>query len=135
MRRCTGSRRTAEVVNRGLGFAFDSTLSFPEMIGRLNDVGPWKWHERDSAWYGSRASAHPDPGAGYSLRFDLIESGSNEVGGTVVAGEGRQFCISLRFQSDRPDAESEWTRLEATLRNELLPALGAADVTPTDTID
>jgi hypothetical protein len=119
---------------RGLGLAFNSTLSFFEMIDRLNAVGPWSWHERDSAWYGNLASARsvePD----LRILFDLMESGGNEVGGSAEAGEGRQFCLSLRFESSRPDEETRYAALEEAMRNEMLPALGASDVVPTDTID
>jgi len=36
--------------------AFDSPLSFSRILERLNELGPWSWRERDSAWYGNRSA-------------------------------------------------------------------------------
>lgn len=61
--------------------AFDSDLSFSDVLDRLEQLGPWTWRERDSAWYGNIASARTD-----SLLLDLVESGPNGTGGQVDPG-------------------------------------------------
>jgi hypothetical protein len=111
------------------GLSFDSSLSFEEMLERLNAIGPWTWTERDSAWFGNIAKAR----AG-SLMLDLVESGPNQVpGGSVDAGNGQGFSISVRWR-DGTTAE-ERAAIEEKLRRDVLPHLGAVDVRPTDPID
>lgn len=110
--------------------AFDSPLSFSDILARLNQLGPWSWRARDSAWYGNVASARTE-----SLRLDLIESGLSDVGGRVDAGEGRQFAISVRYRGERPPSAREQASLENRIRGEILPALGAERIAPTDTVD
>jgi len=113
------------------GLSFDSPLSFDEIVERLNAAGPWAWRERDSAWYGNLASARTE-----SLLLDLIESGPNEVpGGSVDAGNGQRFALSVRARREHPPTAAEWEALEAWLRTELLPQCGATDIKPTDPID
>jgi hypothetical protein len=123
-----------------IAFAFNSDLSFHEMIARPIPMGPWKWHERDKAWYYNLASVHEELPAG-RIKLHLIESGPNEVGGHVYAGgrgEPRQFAVSLSLTPDRPtdsNDDPEWERLRSALLDELLPALGARDVRETESID
>jgi hypothetical protein len=110
--------------------AFDSAMSFADMLDRLNALGPWSWRERDSAWYGNLASARAA-----SLRLDLLESGPNEIGGWVAAGNGRQFSISVRGRPGLALSAHEWAAIERRVADEILPALGAVSVEPTDPID
>ncbi len=127
-----GEHRRAIVVGvTAFGLSFNCSLSFGEILARLNEIGPWVWRERDSAWYGNLASARTE-----TLRLDLIESGANEVpGGTVDAGNGQQFAISVRPNGDRSPAAHEWSALVTRITDEILPALGALRVQPTDPID
>jgi hypothetical protein len=123
-----------------LAIAFNSDLSFHEMIARPIPMGPWKWHERDKAWYYNLASVHEKSPSG-RIELHLIESGPNEVGGYVYAGgrgEARQFAVSVSLKPDRPtDAtdDSEWASLRTAFLEDLLPALGAKDLRETDSID
>jgi len=112
------------------GLSFDSALSFGEMLERLNRLGPWTWQERDSAWYGNLASVRTD-----SLKLDLLESGANGVGGSVDAGNGQRYSISVRAVRRSPPPAHEWAAVEASIKGELLPLLGATGVQPTDPID
>ena len=109
----------------GYGLSFDSPLSFAEMLVLLNTLGPWPWAERDSAWYGNLASVRTD-----SLRLDLLESAGN-----VDAGNGQQFCISVRSRGEKAPPAHEWAAIEASIRGEMLPLLRATGVQPTDPID
>ena len=111
------------------GYSFDCELGFGQLLARLNEIGPWQWDERDSAWFGNIASARTK-----TIRLDLIESGPDEVGGQVIAGNGQQFAISVR-KGPTPPSEHEWAAVELAIRTELLPSVGARDVRPTDPID
>jgi hypothetical protein len=123
-----------------LAIAFNSDLSFHEMIARPIPMGPWKWHERDKAWYYNLASIREKFASG-RIALHLIESGPNEVGGHVYAGgrgESRQFAVSLSLLLDRPtdsNDDADWARLRISFLEELLPALGAKDIRETDSID
>lgn len=112
------------------GFSFDCDLGFGEILARLNQIGPWQWEEADSAWYGNLARARTK-----TMRLDLIESGANEIGGHVDAGNGQQFAISVRKGRSEPPTAHEWAAVELAIRTELLPAVGARDVKSTDPID
>ena len=123
-----------------LAIAFNSDLSFREMIARPIPMGPWKWHERDKAWYYNLASIREKFASG-RITLHLIESGPNEVGGNVYAsgrGEARQFAVSLSLMPDGPmdsNDETEWEKLRSAFLESLLPALGAKDIRETDSID
>jgi hypothetical protein len=123
-----------------IAIAFNSDLSFHEMIARPIPMGPWKWHERDKAWYYNLASFREKSASG-SIALHLIESGPNEVGGQVYAGgrgEPRQFAVSMSLTPDRPtdsNEDAEWSKLRSAFLEELLPALGARDLRETDSID
>ena len=123
-----------------VAFAFNSDLSFHEMIARPVPMGPWKWHERDKAWYYNLASVH-EKSPSSRIELHLIESGPNEVGGHVYAGgagEARQFAVSLSLTPHHPtdsNDDSEWASLRSAFVDRLLPALGARDVRETDTIE
>src|SRR5215467_2656623 len=125
---------------RVIAFAFNSDLSFREMIAAPVPMGPWKWHERDKAWYYNLASVHEKCRSG-RIKLHLIESGPNEVGGQVYAGDAgdpRQFAVSLSLTPDGAmDAnyEREWASLQSALVEIVLPSLGARDVRETDDID
>ena len=111
-------------------FSFDCDLTFPRLLDRLNQLGPWVWNEADSAWYGNLARVRTE-----TLRLDLIESGPNEIeNGRVEAGNGQQFAISVRTNRSEPTPE-EWSAVRTTLVETLLPGVRACGVTPTDTVD
>ena len=111
-------------------FSFDCRLSFAEVVDQLNAIGPWRWEEADSAWYGNLARARTD-----ALRLDLAESGPNELpGGRFDAGNGQRFCISVRWRGAAGSTE-ESAELAARVRDVILPRLGALGVQPTDPID
>ena len=123
-----------------VAFAFNSDLSFHEMIARQVSMGPWKWHERDKAWYYNLASVHEESASG-RIELHLIESGPNEVGGHVYAGgagDPRQFAVSMCLTADHEvssNDEQEWERLRTAFLEVLLPSLGARDIRETDSID
>jgi hypothetical protein len=103
-------------------------------------MGPWKWHERDKAWYYNLASVREKSRSG-KIELHLIESGPNEVGGHVYAGgagDPRHFAASLSLMPDHEmDAnyEREWASLKSDFVEIMLPSLGAKDLRETDVID
>ena len=125
---------------RGLAFSFNSDLSFQEMIARPIPMGPWKWHERGSAWYDNLASAREKCPSG-KIELHLMESGVNEMGMQVFAGgarEPRQFAVSMALIPDHSmDAnyDREWEGLQSAFLETLLPSLGARDLQVSDSID
>ena len=135
-----GSILTVMARYRAVAFAFNSDLSFHEMIARPIPMGPWKWHDRDKAWYYNLASVHEKSPSG-RIELHLIESGPNEVGGHVYAGgagDPRQFAVSLSLSPDHgmdANYEREWEKLRSAFVEVLLPILGARDLRETDSID
>ena len=125
---------------RAVAFAFNSDLSFHEMIAQPVPMSLWNWHERDKAWYYNLASVHEKSPSGM-IELHLIESGPNELGGQVHAGgagEPRQFAVSLSLMPEHEmDAnyQREWASLQSDFVEKLLPSLGARDLRETDTID
>jgi len=128
---------------RAIAFSFNSDLSFHEMIARPIPMGPWKWHERGSAWYDNLASAREKSPSG-KIKLHLMESGVNEMGMQVYAGgagEPRQFAVSMALipdhSMDANDAnyDREWESLRSAFLETLLPSLGARDLQETDSID
>jgi hypothetical protein len=125
---------------RAVAFAFNSDLSFHEMIAPPIPMGPWKWHERDKAWYYNLASVY-ETSPSCKVELHLIESGPNEVGGHVHAGgagDPRQFAVSLSLMPDHEmDAtyERDWASLKSDFIEILLPSLGARELRETDDIE
>jgi hypothetical protein len=124
---------------RTVAFSFNSDLSFQEMIAQPIPIGPWKWHERDKAWYYNLASVHDKSPSG-KIVLHLIESGPNEVGGYVYAGgkgEARRYAVSLSLlpDHDMDSVDQEWARLRTAFLESLLPSLGARDLQETESID
>ena len=111
------------------GLSFDCALSFGEIVARMNEIGPWQWEDRDSAWFGPIVKVRTK-----SLKLDLFESSVDEQGGRVEAGNGQQYCISVRKGRVTP-TEHEWAAVQLTIRTELLPTLGAIEIRDTDPID
>lgn len=102
-------------------YSFKTDLSLAQLFARLNEVGPWTWLERDNENWGDYLSslASRDP---YRTMVKIYE-------------EPTHFVVQMRFESEEADAASVFDTLRATLFERLLPAIGARDLTPTDTYD
>jgi hypothetical protein len=101
--------------------SFASERSFHELLEILREATALEWRERDSAWYDLLAHARKD-----GARLTLMASGMNEVGMRVDAGNGAPYSLSIDCADED---EARWC---ATLERELLPALAATAVKPTD---
>jgi hypothetical protein len=123
-----------------VAFSFNSDLSFHEMIALSIFMGPWKWHERDSAWYYNLASVSEKSPSG-KIKLHLIESGPNEVGAYVHAGgrgEARRYAVLLSVLPDHDVASNvdrEWAAMRSIFLEVVLPVLGARDLQESDSID
>jgi hypothetical protein len=124
-----------------VAFSFNSALSFHELIAKPIPMGPWKWHERDKAWYNNLASVYDKSPAG-KIKLHLIESGPNDLpGGYVYAagrGEARRYAVSLSLLPDHgldSNIDREWTRMRTAFMEVFLPSLGARDLQETDAIE
>lgn len=110
---------------RSLALAFDSGLAYSEALAVLGRVTPWPWRDRDCAWYGNLATCKTG-----TLELAFMESGSNDVGGTVAAGQGRRYAISAVLRG-----EGDWESVRAVLEGAFLPAVQARNICPTEIID
>ncbi|HEY6972013.1 MAG TPA: hypothetical protein VJA94_22570 [Candidatus Angelobacter sp.] len=125
---------------RWVARAFNSDLSYQEMIARPIPMGPWKWHDRDKVWWYNLASVYEACASG-RIKLHLIESGPNEVGGQAYAGgagDPRQFAVSMCLTADHEmdsNEEREWERLQTAFMEVLLPSLGATDIRETESIE
>jgi hypothetical protein len=91
---------------RTFAYRFRSALSFEEMLEALGDFRP-----RESALYGVYLAARRDPGARLRLFAD-----------------GDRFLLDVRVEEG--DAES----VEASVLDDLLPAVGARDIRAADSV-
>jgi hypothetical protein len=98
--------------------SFTSALSLPEIKARLNEVGPWRWIDRDNDNYGEYISAKV-----------LDEP---HTGMLKIFVEPEHFVINVKLKSEAPDAKAAFDAVQATLFDRLLPAIGAGPLTPVD---
>jgi hypothetical protein len=118
------------------GLSFDCTLSFAEIVARLNELGPWQWHERSSTSHAKLATARPSiaqlelietrtmPPLSYPPQRRLSPPGFN----------GQRFAILVRANMQGTAESFEWIALAMSIREELLPGLGATRIQPTSEI-
>jgi hypothetical protein len=102
-------------------YAFRSDLQLPEVLARLNEVGPWSWIERDNDRWGEYISALalPDP----------------HRGTVKIIVEPDHYVVNVLLTSQDPDAEALFESVRETLFDRLLPAIGATGLARTDTYE
>ena len=98
-------------------YTFNTSQTLPEIRARFEEVGPWRWTERESDRLGdyisSRVLMEPDEGM------------------VKVFVEGELFIVNL-------DLEAEPMKLDAvydTIFALLLPAIGATEIEETDPVE
>ena len=98
-------------------YTFISSRSLPEIRARFEEVGPWRWTERESDRLGdyisSRVLLEPDEGM------------------AKVFVEGELFIVSLNLEADPMKLDSVYD----TVFTLLLPAVGATDIKETDPVE
>jgi hypothetical protein len=103
---------------KSYAYRFRSKLSLDEILERLNQVGPWRWHERWKDAWGEYLFARLSP-APYNAVVKLI-------------AEPRYYVVNVRLIAERPGGQAEFAAAHERLFNVLLPAIGAGCVSPTE---
>lgn len=100
--------------------SFDSPMTLSEIRDRLNEIGPWRWIDRDSDSYGEYISAKvlDEPHDGMLKIFQ----------------EDTHYAINVKLKSEAEAdvAKRAFDAVLATLHERLLPAIGAGELTPVD---
>ena len=104
-------------------FAFKSELSIEGMFERLNRLGPWRWAQRDNDRYGDYLAtrALPDYADPVYAFFRIFEP--NRKG---------EYVFDIEYRSSEAGADVGWKDLVARINGQILPSIGARDVTPTE---
>ncbi len=104
---------------RRCAYAFRCDTDLEALRARLDAVGPWRWIERDSAYFGPYLSARaaPDPA---TLKVYEVRSGGLQ--------------LDVEFEADDEQADEAWRRLRCQVLDCLLPSVGAFAVEGTDTM-
>ena len=108
-----------KLMRSSFAYSFRSALALPDILARLNRLGPWRWIERDSDRFGDYMSASP-LAAPDRVIVKLVE----EDGAYVV-----------NVHVDSVAAAASLDRLHDELFTQILPAIAARDVTETSTLD
>lgn len=89
------------------------------MLQTLNAHGPWRWIERDSAWYGDYLST--------SVKFNSAI--------LKIFEEENCFVLNLFYKARGPQAVQGWDQLHDAMLREILPSLDAMNVEKTESYD
>jgi hypothetical protein len=109
-------------MNRDIyAYAFKSDLSIPDMLKRLNEVGPWQWIDRDSDRYGEYIAAR------------AVEAPHH--GTAKILFDDDRYVINVALRSEEPDPQPAFDGVRKLVLDKVLPALGASDITETDDYD
>jgi len=102
-------------MKRVAAFSFRSRLALEDLFAKLNELGPWRWIERDNDRFGGYISARALPEPDYGIVKIFVEPD--------------HYVVDLVLESD---AHTKLDAVYDTLFTYLLPALGANDVRETD---
>lgn len=97
--------------------AFTCPLDLDAILVRLNAAGPWRWTLRDSDTYGDYLIARPTPIIGTKVR--------------LFHQDGGRYVADLTYDDESLGHGLTHAQLVAVMRDQILPSLGAAAVTPT----
>ena len=111
------------MVNETFAYKFRSSMTIEQMFGRLKELGGWEWYERDNDAWGDYISASPVSGARHAQVKILVDPPSG------------LFAVNVRFESDGPNAKSQFDGLRQTLFASVLPAIAAHEISETDTYE
>ena len=105
------------MVTRLYALSFESDLTMEQALAKLRRLTPWEWDERDNDRRGPYVSA--------------LAIGEPHWGMVKLLGDEGRFVVNVLVKSDAPEDEVALLAeaLDRTIRETLLPALGARDVT------
>jgi hypothetical protein len=101
-------------------YAFKSDKDIVAIRDRLNEIGPWKWIDRDSDRWGEYISATV-PGL--------------DTGMAKLFVEDSRYVINLLLKSERADAQRLFDGVFDVVFTYLLPAIDASDVAEVEADD
>lgn len=98
-------------------YTFKSPRSLPEIRSRFEEVGPWRWTERESDRLGDYISSRvlPEPDEGMVKIFI----------------EGDLFAVDLKLEAEAKKLDAVYD----TVFTLLLPAVAASDIKETEPIE
>ena len=105
-------------MERRYAYSFRSKLTLDEILARLNEIGPWQWRERWNDAWGAYLFARMNP-APHNAVVKLI------------ADDG-YYVVNVKQRSEQPGGQAEYAAVHQKLMDELLPAIQARGVKPTD---
>ncbi|MBI4954009.1 MAG: hypothetical protein HY908_18445 [Myxococcales bacterium] len=97
-----------------LAWSFDSELGSRAMLKKLNELGLGAWEEGDSAYH------------------DYLAGRLTKEGVVRIYAVGAHHVVNLRFFWKEGDAQAQLRAAKQVLLDQVLPALGARDVQPTE---
>ncbi len=98
-------------VRRIEAYRFKSELNPSQMQSVLNEAGPWRWVDRDTAWY-----------------KDDISSTVSDHAIVRIYNEGNHYNLSFFFKSVAAEAKKEWNEIHQIIQNQIFPAIQASDI-------
>lgn len=102
-------------------YSFKSPMALAQMLAKWNEIGPWKWTERDSDRFGEYISTRV---------LELPQRGMLKV-----FVEPDHYAINVMLQSDEPNAEEKFGAIRDTIFKKLLPAVDASGICKTETYE
>ena len=99
-------------------YSFRADLSLEQLLARLNEIGPWAWHERDNDSWGPYLHA----GLNSEARRANIKVLHHEKG----------YAVVVHYHWDDPRAPAAYEATRKTLFEHILPSLGARDIAETE---
>ncbi len=109
-------------------YVFSSDKPIGLILAAFNEIGPWRWQLRDSAWYGDYLNTQPIEGV--RVRIHEFPSQASEAGVFVGPGdvEGihyeQGYTALLQIGDDSPATRAE---IDKVLRG-LLESIGAQNI-------
>lgn len=104
-----------------LACSFRSDLTLDQIRARLNELGPWKWIERDNDNWGPYTSAVFNRAAARAI--------------VKILHEGEGYAVIVHYSWDDPRAPDDFEAARRILFENLLPAIGARDLAETEDYD
>jgi hypothetical protein len=105
-------------MKRLFAYAFQTHLPLTQIALQLGEAGGWRWMEREGERWGDYLSTVGVPGATVKIFMNEPTPGT--------------CAVSIRFESDAPDAQAQAAAIERRVLDAVLPAIGAHAIVATD---
>jgi hypothetical protein len=108
-------------------YDFACDRSMERMLALFNGAGPWKWEQRQSAWYGDYLNACPSAG----VRVRVHEYPKSGESGVFMGLRDRGFCALLQIEVESPATQA---KIDEAFRG-LLDSVKATEITEIEPYD